>query len=166
MKRRRIRHARVLALLVVATTIDCECIDHPLYNVHVNRFDTFYLGGGNSGFRPFREARLDPDAAFEVDMVIAFEPEHAMIRAWLDAGDPHAIRAIARTSDGTRALGELVDVGDDLRELRIARSTLERELDRGDVHVELESEGGGGIVLVVDRKTYEEALAEHMGEAR
>jgi hypothetical protein len=161
-----LRPLRLVPLFVLVASVDCKCIEHPLYDATANRFDTFLIGGGNSQFRPFRSAQLDPDAGFEVELTLAFEPEHATIRAWLEAGDPDAIHGVVRTEGAARELGELTPTGEDLHELRLPRALLEAELGRGDIHVELQGESGGAIVIVVDRDSYEAALDEHEGGRR
>lgn len=149
-----------LTLASVFVLVDCKCIDHPLYDKDVNRFDTYYLGGGNSQFRPFRAARIDDDAPFSVDLVVAsVDADTVHLRAWIDAADPDAIEATLGTSDG-REIGAFERNGDDMLDLAVDRDVLLDAAAGGDLRVELASEGGGGIALVVTLSDLRGAIAE------
>lgn len=83
------RSALPLAILVALASVgSCRCDEHPLYDASVNRFDTFYLGGGNSQTRPFRSVQYDPDAAFAVELRHRHEGPQVVIAARLFADAP------------------------------------------------------------------------------
>lgn len=78
-----------LAILVALASVgSCRCDEHPLYDANVNRFDTFYLGGGNSQTRPFRSVQYDPDATFAVELRHRHEGPQVVIAARLFADAP------------------------------------------------------------------------------
>ncbi|MBC8071857.1 MAG: hypothetical protein IAG13_26255 [Deltaproteobacteria bacterium] len=67
----RTHHSRALLLvLMLAPLADCKCIEHPLYDAEVNRFDTWYLGGGNTQYRPFRAGEVPRDTTLEVELAL------------------------------------------------------------------------------------------------
>lgn len=160
------RPLRILGAVLVAFGVaDCRCIDHPLYDKDANRFDTWYLGGGNSQFRPFRRGELDPDALVEGEIVLAFATEDRVhIRVVLDVSESAEVRGELRGGD--RELGELVAVEDDVLELEMDRRTLAATLARHDVDVVLWTEGGGALRASITAADLEAALAEQGEEAR
>jgi len=144
-------------LLVGLGVVDCECIDHPLYDVNVNRFDTWYLGGGNSQFRPFRQGDLDPDALFDGEILLAPQDDRVHLRVLLDATEPEAVLGEVRV--GARVLGELGHVGGDVLELDLDRDAFARTLAQGDVQVVLWTEGGGELEASIGAADLQAAVA-------
>lgn len=130
----------IATLLALASVVSCRCIEHPLYDAKVNRFDTWYLGGGNTQYRPFRSVQYDPDATFEVELRHRSEGEVVVIAARLRgeatadlegellATSPAAVVAdepLAREED----LAAFEHAEDDLAIATIDRDTL-AELER------------------------------------
>lgn len=75
--------ALTMGLFALAGTGSCRCIEHPLYDAKVNRFDTWYLGGGNTQYRPFRSVQYDPDAAFALELRLRHEGSQVVVAATL-----------------------------------------------------------------------------------
>lgn len=135
----------MVGLLALASTGSCRCIEHPLYDAKVNRFDTWYLGGGNSQYRPFRSVQYDPDAAFELELRVRQEGPQVVVAARLHAEAPADLEGGLLAQWPTAALADepiereelLADfehVDDDLALATIDRERLV-ELDRSDATV-------------------------------
>lgn len=73
---------------LLALLVDCRCWEHPLYDEGTNRFDTWYLGGGNTQNRPFR--RGDVDGVLDIELALDRDRDgDPIVRALvIDAIDP------------------------------------------------------------------------------
>lgn len=123
----------VAGLVALASTGSCRCIEHPLYDARTNRFDSWYLGGGNTQYRPFRSVQYDPDAAFELELRHRHEGEQVVVAARLHGQAPADLEGelVASWAVGTLAdeplahetsLATFEHVDDDL-----ALATIDRE---------------------------------------
>lgn len=141
----------IAVLLALASVSSCRCIEHPLYDAKVNRFDTWYLGGGNTQFRPFRSVQYDPDAAFELELRHRGEGEAVVIMARLHGeatadleGHVLAVEAAGTLADEpleqVETLATFEHADDDL-----ALATLDREM-----LAELEARGAGLSIRFID----------------
>lgn len=128
------------ALVLLGAATDCRCIEHPLYDARTNRFDSFYLGGGDSQYRPFRAVHYEPEARFvlevrvrelddapnellvaaKVDGEAAADVEGEVVAVWPD-GEPR----------GEELLASFDHVDDGLVLARLARDGIAQLRDRG-----------------------------------
>lgn len=141
----------VVGLVALASASSCRCIEHPLYDAKTNRFDSWYLGGGNTQYRPFRSVQYDPDATFELELRHRHEGEQVVVAARLHGETPAdlegelvAIQAAGTLADEPLAhetsLAAFEHVNDDL-----ALATIDREL-----LVELDRHGAALTIRFTD----------------
>lgn len=138
-----------LVLLAASVGLDCRCIEHPLYDANVNRFDSFYLGGGNSQYRPFRRGEVPPDATLDVDLVLDHDSSPPRLR----------MLVVDRVGEG-EVDGELViddvpvgvfaTVDDDQLALELSDETLARLAAGSQVHARVGDGTSEDVVVELD----------------
>lgn len=110
---RQFRHRSLRTALIVVlagSALDCECVEHPLYDHVENRFHGFYMGGGNTAFPPTRRNM----ETTEIDVLLENEPSTARptlrasasslgTRGWL-LGSRGTIAEFDTVADGSLSL--------------------------------------------------------------
>jgi hypothetical protein len=128
------------ACVLLAAATDCRCIEHPLYDARTNRFDSFYLGGGDSQYRPFRDVEYDPGARFVLEVrvrVLDDAPGELQLAAKLDGETAADVEAevVAVWPDGSshddEVLATFEHVDDGLVLARVDRERLLQLRERG-----------------------------------
>jgi hypothetical protein len=158
------KHRCSLLVLAVGLT---ACWDHALYDGKVNRFDTYYLGGGNSAFRPFRSARVDDDAGFGLDLVARSDQETGVLvltGALHDAGAPESVGgALYWSGESRREVARFGFDGDESLVLEVPWRQLAAGLEAGhELEAEFVDAQGATIVLRFGESELREALAEQV----
>lgn len=143
--------------LVVVLLAPASCWDHELYDGDVNRFDSYYLGGGNSQFRPFRTARVDPDASFEVHVVAERDAGDGLaLLATITATDPSGVSGVLRIDGQTVA--KLIALEAGALRADLTHNVLTR-LDGGAVlEAWFTDRHGSSVALQIDRTALDEAM--------
>ncbi|MBX7083301.1 MAG: hypothetical protein K1X88_29105 [Nannocystaceae bacterium] len=149
---------RIAALAVLALGVDCRCIEHPLYDAGVNRFDTFYLGGGNTQYRPFRRGELAPDATLDVEVVLDHETTPPRLRVLvLDQLGEGPLRGALVHGDHTAALAA---VDDEQLELTLDDDALAALAAADTAQARVWDDAGEAVVVELDVAEITRALAE------
>lgn len=166
------RRYLVVALAVLAVASDCSCDEHVLYNEGANRFDSWYLGGGNSQFRPFRSAAYDAGARFDVELRVREfdedDPGDVVVAARIggERGPDVEGEVIARFADASPAREEVLasfdHVDDDLSLARIDRARL-AQLASHDATLVLRFSDGSAAAASLELRP-QELLAPASGE--
>ncbi|MFO0635893.1 MAG: hypothetical protein U0168_23890 [Nannocystaceae bacterium] len=153
------RTTAMAALVLLALGIDCRCIEHPLYDAGVNRFDTFYLGGGNSQYRPFRRGEVPPDATLDVEVVLDREATPPRLRVLvIDQLGEGPVRGELVHADGRTAAFDAVD--DERLELALPEAALAALAAGGSARARFHDGAGESIDVELDVDEISRALAQ------
>jgi hypothetical protein len=134
----------LVAGVLLGAATDCRCIEHPLYDAKANRFDTWYLGGGNTQYRPFRSVAYGPAVRFDVELRVREadddDPALLVVAARIGGEDAPDVEGevVARFGGAASAgpvreelLASFDHVDDDLSLARIDRDRLHQLADDG-----------------------------------
>jgi hypothetical protein len=134
----------LVACVLLGAATDCRCIEHPLYDAKSNRFDTWYLGGGNTQYRPFRSVAYRPEARFDVELRVREsdedDPGEIVVAARIGGEDAPDVEGevVARFGEVASAgpvreelLASFDHVDDDLSLARIDRDRLHQLAGHG-----------------------------------
>lgn len=135
----------LVSVVLLGAATDCRCIEHPLYDAKTNRFDTWYLGGGDTQYRPFRSVAYGPEVRFDVELRVREadedDPGELVVAARIDGADAPDVEGevVARFGGETVGAGPVREellasfdhVDDDLSLARIDRDRLHQLAGHG-----------------------------------